>query len=248
MISLFINLFAIELTKLKRSQALLMTLLCPLSVVGLQFLMVVEGSGELISDKGWDSYWYGAISLWYMLMLPLYVALITSLVNGIEHKHNGWRFMATMPIQQWQIFVVKGLISWLFVLLASLLMYLLTSASIILMMLIGYDAEVSFTSPFLLHLAKVMVAALPIIMMGHVISWRIKNIIFPLAIGVIMTIIATTVARSKYWIYDPWTYHLAATLNPKAEVNIQAIALGGALGLIIFVLSAWLLNKREVYS
>ncbi|MBT1452131.1 ABC transporter permease [Glaciecola sp. XM2] len=248
MISQFINLIAIEFTKLKRSQALLMTLLCPLSVVGLQFLMVVEGGGKFVSDKGWDTYWYGAMSLWYMLMFPLYVALITSLVNGIEHKQDGWRFMATLPIKQWQVFVVKGLVSWLFVFIASVLMYLFTSASIVLMMLIGYDAEVSFTSPFLLHLTKAMVAALPIITLGHVISWRIKNIILPLALGVIMTIIASTVARSKYWVYDPWTYHIAATLNPREELNFQAIALGAVLGLSIFVLSAWLLNKREVFS
>lgn len=248
MIHQLLTLFAIEFTKLKRSQALLMTLLCPLSVVGLQFLIVVEGGGKAIVEKGWESYWYGAISLWYMLMLPLYVALITTLINAIEHKHNGWRFMATLPIKQWQLFVVKGLISWLFVLFASVLMYVLTSASIVVMTLIGYQAEMSFTSPFLSHLLKVMVAALPIIVIGHVISWRVKNIILPLAIGVIMTIVATTIARSEYWPYDPWTYHLAATLVSKEGASLQALVLGGALGLSIFVVSAWLLGKREVHN
>ena len=248
MMGQLITLFAVECTKLTRSQALLMTLLCPLSIVGLQFLVVVNNGGKMVSEKGWESYWLGTISLWYMLMLPLYIALITSLINAIEHKHNGWRLMATMPIKQWQLFIVKALVAWLFVMLASMLMYVLTSASIVLMTLIGYQAEASFASPFLSHLSKVMIAVLPIIMIGHLISWRVKNIILPLAVGVIMTIVATTVVSSKYWLYDPWTYHLVATLVTQEGATTKALVLGGTFGAIILTIGAWLLGKREVHD
>jgi len=166
------KLFLVELIKIKRSQALLMTLLCPLSVVLLQLMIVVEGAGEKISQKGWEMYWLGATSLWYMLMLPLYIALITTLINAIEHKNSGWRYMATMPIPQWKLFIVKAFIAWLFVILASIVMYFLTGLSISLMMLIGYQGKDAFESPFLYHLLSIGITCLPILLIGHVVSWR----------------------------------------------------------------------------
>ena len=243
----FITLINIELLKLKRSQVMLMTILCPLSVVALQFLVAFENNGKAIADKGWAMYWTGTISLWYMLMLPLYIALITLLMNAIEHKNSTWRFMASMPIQQWKLYLCKGFISWVFVLIASLTMYGFTSLSIGIMMLLGYESQGAFVSPFLTHLSKVMITALPIVVFGHIISWRWKSVIAPLAIGIVMTITAMTMVNStEYWMYNPWTFHMTATLvNNKAVVS-GALFYAITLSLFTIIFSTFWLGRKEI--
>ncbi|GLR73008.1 ABC transporter permease [Agaribacter marinus] len=240
------KLLLIELTKLKRSQALLMTFLCPLSIVGLQFLMVLERGGRVVAEKGWISYWYGVTNLWYMLMLPLFVALITTLINATEHRSNGWRFMATMPVKRWQLFVVKAFISWLCIGFAVALMYLFASASILCLILIGYEATTPFSAPFVFDLPKVMLSIVPIVVIGHIVSWLFSSIVLPLVIGITMTVIAVTVANSTYWLYDPWTYHLAVTLFSYDDSSNLASIWGGVFGLTLLSVGATILNKRDI--
>jgi len=241
------TLIRIEFLKLKRSQILLMTLLCPLSVVVLQFLMVIENSGQAITDKGWGMYWMGAISLWYMFMLPLYISLVTMLMNAVEHKNSTWRLMASMPIPQWQLYLTKGLVSWLFVFFSSIVMYGLTSLSIFIMTLIGYEGQDSFSSPFLLHLAKVMLTSLPIVLIGHMVSWRWKSVIAPLALGVVMTMTAMTLANSaEYWMFNPWTYNLIATLVNDGKSVIDALTYSAILSVILLMGSTLWLGRKEV--
>jgi hypothetical protein len=244
-----LTLLQCEMLKLKRSQVLLMTLLCPLAVVGLQFLIALDNGGKMITEKGWGMYWSGTVSLWYMLMLPLYVALITTLINGLEHKYAGWRVMATMPIKQWQLFVAKALLAWLFVILASIVMYALTSASIFGLTLVGFDSQDAFSSPFFENLARVMFAIIPIVLIGHIVSWRTKNIVLPLALGVVMTITGVKAVNSeKYWIFDPWTYHLTSTMVSNPDVQQTAIITAVSLGAVLLIGGATWLNRREIHA
>ena len=242
----FISLIFIEITKLKRSQALLMSLLCPLAVVMLQLAFVMESSGQFIEEKGWTIYWQATVGLWYMFMLPLYIALITTLVNHIEHKSNGLRLMASMPIDMWRLFLAKFIVSWGFILFSSLVMYFLTSASIIFMTLLGYEGQDAFTSPFLSHLYKIAIAALPILAIGHILSWRFKNIVLPLAVGVVMTISSMKMIGSEvYWIYNPWTYHVVSAQASEITVQLKAMSIGGGLGMIMLIVGAiWARNQQ----
>lgn len=241
--------FLTEITKLKRSQALLMTLLCPLSVVLLQMLIMLENGGKQIAENGWGMYWMGTISLWYMLMLPLFIALITTLVNATEHKNNGWRLMAIQPVALWQCFLVKAAISWLFIVLGSLIMYGLTSLSIAAMLLIGYQGGDAFSSPFLNHLGSVLLASLPIVAIGHLVSWRVKNVVLPLAIGVICTIAALKMSNSaQYWPFNPWTYPVTSTLVADSDTNAFSRGLGSALGVLILIAGAAYIARREVHD
>ncbi|WP_448563617.1 ABC transporter permease [Thalassotalea ganghwensis] len=246
---MFFNLLKCEALKLKGSHVLMMTFLCPLAVVLLQMLVTLDNGGKAIKEQGWSMYWQGTTTLWYMVMLPLYVALITTLINGLEHKYAGWRVMATLPIKQWQLFITKGLLAWLFVLLGSLSMYGLTIISIYGMTLAGISSEQAFHSPFLEHLGRVLTAILPIIAIGHLLSWLTKNIIAPLAVGVIMTMTALkAVNSSKYWIYDPWTYHVISTMVSDPQVQQQAMFIGALLGGIVILVGALGVNRREIYS
>ena len=241
------QLFIIEFIKIRRSQALLMTLLCPLFVVILQLGLVIENKGQVVADKGWGWYWLGAINLWYMFMLPLYIALITMLLNAIEHKDCGWRYMATMPVTQAQIFTVKAFVGWLFVLGACLMMYLLTSLSILFMTLIGFTGNGDFDSPFFEHLLNIAISCLPILIIGHIVSWRWKNVVVPLGLGIMMTIGALTLVRSdEYWRFYPWTYHMISAMVTDQAIINEALYLSIAVALVSFVIGLLWLGRREV--
>lgn len=242
----WLNLLQVELLKLKRSLALLMSILCPLSIVLLQLLLVIEGTASMLGKSGWNGFFMSSISLWYMLMLPLYVALLTTLINNNEHKNSTWRLMFTLPVNRWEIFVVKLFVAWLLTLFSSVVMFGFIYLAIGGLKLAGFTSPTPLDINALPQLLRVMGAVLPILVIGHFVSWCSKNIVVPLALGVIMTMCAMTLVRSeKYWKFDPWTYHMTATLTSSAEANALATQLGLGLGAVLLVIGAIWVNRRE---
>jgi hypothetical protein len=129
---------------------------------------------------------------------------------------------------------------------ASAVLYLLTSLSIVLMVLIGYQAQDAFNPPLLTHLPAIMAASLPIIVIGHALSWHFKSIVMPLSVGVVMTMSAMTIARSeKYWLFDFWTYPTVATLVSDKATNSAAWQYGLIIGGVMLLLVTIFFNKKE---
>ncbi|MCL1079933.1 hypothetical protein D5R81_17975 [Parashewanella spongiae] len=244
-----LNLFICEIYKLKRSLALLMAFLCPLTVVLLQFIMAWENGGEFIALKGWNLYWMGATTLWYNFMLPLYIALITCLICSIEHKNNGWRLMGSLPINIRLLFIVKCSVASLFVILSSIILFILTWISIFILSIIGFQGTDMVNFSFLEHALPAVITGLPIIVIGIIIGWNIKNMVAPLVVGVIMTMTAMSVSHSpKYWAFDPWTYPLIGAMVSDDQVKLTALYLGLGVGLSLLVIASLLSTRSRVFE
>jgi lantibiotic transport system permease protein len=245
----FLILFCVEIAKLKRSQALVMTLLCPFAVILLQLLVVIEGNGDFITKRGWNMYWMSVVSLWYSFMLPLYIALITGLLTSLEHKNHGWRLMATLPISRVQLYIAKTLLAWALMAIGSLWLYLLTGLSIGLLLLLGYQGGDILHWSFVSQLCPVLVAALPIVVIGMTVSWLIPSMVPALVLGVSMTMAAMSVSRSPdYWMFDPWTYPMVATMVQGVAVRELAMALGAVVGVILLLAGCWYCTRRPIHS
>ena len=65
---------ATEVAKLRRTLALRMAIVSPLVVVGLYFLVGINGGGALVRPGGdpWLSFTRNTVQLWTLLMLPLF--------------------------------------------------------------------------------------------------------------------------------------------------------------------------------
>ena len=110
-----------ELLKLKRTLALWLVGLAPLTLV-LLFVLIIGASGMSPGEAGWGMIGRQAVGMWAFFMLPLFIALETALLNGIDHKEHAWKRLYTLPIPRWTVYAAKLLIALVLVGVSSLLL------------------------------------------------------------------------------------------------------------------------------
>lgn len=241
-----LKLLSVELLKIRRSLALLMMFLIPLFVVVLNALIMLKRFGiERIGPDAWKGFWLGNTALWCYFMLPLFIALITGLLNGQEHKNQTWRLMLTLPVSRFKLYAVKAVLAWLFVAGASAVLLGGAALAAALLGMAGADTATAFDYPLLAPIVKVTLACVPVLMIQHAVSWRYNNLVLPLAVGVIATMGITQIGSSEYWVCYPWSYALMALNGSTAAMQQQALVLGAAVGLALFALTSTLLGRRE---
>ncbi len=243
---MFRKIVAVELLKIRRSLALLMMFAIPMVVLLLHFSMLVKRHdiGQ-IDAKTWFMYWNAVTGMWSYFMMPLYIALITGLLNGQEHKNQTWRLMLTLPVSQLQLFVVKGILAWLFVVASTLALIAGTALTVGGLGLAGAAMEDAFPAELLTTLGKIALTCLPVLMIQHALSWRFQNLVLPLAVGVIGTMGVLQFGGSTYWVWNPWTYPAMAMMG-QVEKQQHAMLLAAVVGVALLAISALLLGRREV--
>lgn len=236
------DLFALELLKLRRSRVLLLAVAIPLMLALVNALMVVRRVPLPAIDAAlWLRFWAGVSAQWTYPILPLYIALMTALLNGQEHQHHGWRLMLTLPVGQLQLFVAKALLAWLAAVAGTVIAIAAAAACVLAMGAFGASLDGAFAFGIVPLGAKTALAVLPVVAIQHALSWRVRNMAVPLALGVVATLAINPVAASPYWMLYPWTY-TAAALGSHPE----ALMLAAGSALALFGASAVLLSRREV--
>ena len=243
---MILKLIQIEIIKTKRSLALLMMFLSPFVVVLVNVLVFIKSDGKIIAEKGWSIYWLQNYSMWGYFMMPLYIALITALLNGIEHNNNGWRYMMSLPIKQSDLFIAKLILTWIVIQGANLVLYLTVLLTIIIFDQLGYKGNNLVSIDSSISLLYASVASLAILTIQHIVSWQWKNIVVPIGLGVIATMSIVQFSSSEYWQFDPWTYILMSTNASNADMQSKALINSVLIsGILLFISSLWL-NKRDI--
>lgn len=241
------KLLRVEMLKIRRSLALLMMLACPLMVVVLVVGVTLKHAPATATiGKPWTGVQGGITAIWAYFMLPLYVALSTSLVNGNEHRNQTWRLMLTLPISQHQLFFVKALAAWLLIVGSNIALVVFIAVATMLAGAAGYAIDGALGNQLWILALKIPVACLPILVLQHAISWRYTNIVLPLAVGVVATMGIMQLGSSEYWIYYPWSYPLMAVNGSSAQMQQQALALAVAVALGLHGLATTWLGRRDV--
>ena len=244
---MFRKLVAVELIKIRRSLALLMMFAIPLVVVVLHFSMLVKRHDVAqIDARMWFMYWVGITGMWSYFMMPLYVALITGLLNGHEHRNQTWRLMLTLPVSQLQLFVVKGILAWLFVVGSTLVLMGATLLTVGGLGVAGASMDGALSIELLAILGKVSLTCIPVLVIQHAISWRFQNLVLPLAVGVVATMGVQQIGSSTYWVWYPWSYPVMAMLGSDVAKQQHAMMLAAMVGAGLLAVSAVLLGRREV--
>lgn len=244
---MILSLCRVEFLKIRRSLVLLMTLACPLAIVVLVFGANLRGtSPATMTPAKLSMLWASVSAMWSWFMLPLYVALATSLVNGNEHRNQTWRLMLSLPIRRGDLYAAKAIVAVLLMLAAhaALLGFVVLAMGVL--GLVGFPLAGAFDVQPAVMLWGAPVAALPLLVVQHALSWRLRSIVPPLAVAVVATLAAIQLGQSELWPLIPWSYPVVAT-NAAAESARMAALIGGpALAAVLFVLSAWWLGRREV--
>jgi len=151
-----------------------------------------------------------------------------------------------LPISVRQLYFVKAMVAWAFVVAANLLLaiYIFLVASVL--GLLGYSLQGAFEYPVWQAVLAISLTCFPILVIQHAISWRFSNIVFPLATGVIATMGIVQLGSSQYWVYYPWSYTLMAVNGSAPDMQHKALLLATGLGAVLFSLTCYWSGKREV--
>lgn len=166
-------------------------------------------------------------------------------MNGHEHKNQTWRLMLTLPISPRRLYVAKAVLAWLFVLGANLVLIAATSLAIGVLGVAGAPLTGAFAAPMLPMLAKISFACIPILLIQHALSWRVRNLVLPLAIGVMATVVVIEIGSSEHWAWYPRTYPVMAANGGDTAMQSHALLLAGVVSAALLALSALVLGERE---
>lgn len=244
---MIVRLCAIELLKIRRSLVLLTTVACPAAVVAMVFGMNLRGTPPAsATPEQWNLIWAGVSAMWSWFMLPLYVALATSLINGNEHRNQAWRLMLSLPIRRRELYAAKAAVACALMVSAHLVLLGTAAATILALGAFGYPLSGAFDvdPPAMLWAAPV--AALPLLAVQHALSWRLRSIVPPLAVAVIATFVSIQLGRSELWSLLPWAYPLIATNAGDAALRQEALILALGLAVVFFPLGAWWTGRGDV--
>jgi hypothetical protein len=240
------KLLTVEMLKIRRSLALFMMIGIPMLVVVFCTLMTLKRYGIGLSTERWFEYRMSVTGLWSYFMLPLYIALVTGLLNGQEHKNQTWRLMLTLPVSQYELFAVKAFLAWLFVIGGCVVLLAGYAVTALLMGAAGAsNMQAAFDPAQLSMMGLMCLASLPVVMIQHAVSWRSPNLVLPLAIGVVATMGITQIGSSKEWVYYPWTYPMMAAHGSDPLMQMKALMLALAVAAVLFALSTVILGRRE---
>ena len=101
-----------EMLKIKRTTALKMVVIAPGVVTLLMFFMASQAPFSTVARFGsaqqWASLERGNLRFWGMLMMPLYIALQTALLAGLDHAENQWKSLCARPVPRCAMAFVFG--------------------------------------------------------------------------------------------------------------------------------------------
>ena len=234
-----------ETLKLKRTLALRLVVVVPLPVALLFFLNYTRSAGAyLIPD--WADAWMwltqNTLIMWSLIMLPLFVALETALLGGLEHNTGGWKHLFALAVPRWAIYSAKlvvgigliglgmlSLFGWIFV--AGVVINLFNPG-------IGFGQPFPFLDIFGL-VAAVYFASWFIIAIHTWVAMRWQSFVAAMGFGIVTVFITLIVSQTSYWWLIPWALpgNVENILYPwiTGEETLQSVRLAWfSIGLSLF--------------
>jgi hypothetical protein len=231
-----------EMLKLRRTLALRLAVIMPLLLVLLQFMYVVRV--RHLRGSLWQALTQGTMG-WSILVLPLTTALLTALLNGIEHRGNNWKLLFALPLSRGAVYTAKVVAAQALLALSHLTLWGgLLAAGLLLHRLFP---ALPYGPPPWRELAQrltLMYAASGAMIAIHVwVSARCRSFTVPLGLGIGAAMVSVAGARDWTLVYYPWMFAANATTPDRLPI---ALTLGVAGGLAISILGAWDTARRDV--
>jgi lantibiotic transport system permease protein len=238
-----IALLRTEWRKLGGSLALLFALCAP----ALPGLLAVLAMATNQRSPAWASIiGQFALPLWTLFLLPMCLAVFSTLVAQIEYRGRGWDHLLALPIARWRVFTAKALVVLAAVALMSVLMIVFALAGASAGGLLSGRMPVGplLWASWATHLGQVLVAGLLMTALQLWAAMRFANFVVPLGVGVGGTLVALAVAITQTDQADwfPWVlpFRVAVARDPSA-----AVAFGGGAGLVVLVAMVIDLSRRS---
>ena len=243
-----------ELIKLKRTFAFWLTIISAL-LFPMLFFIVYFFKHETLAPKAginpWEKFMTMQIENSIPFFIPMFIVLITSLIMQIEHKSLGMKHLFALPIPKWSVYYSKLTIVIFAIITTYVYYYLIILLSGVLLGVIHSDLPFLDFPPNHFKYIKIIytsfIASLAIIGIQFWVSFRFKNFIIPLGIGMFLTMIGIVISQAPQSIYFPYSFSvLSVSLGDKMPLTfgISSVTVYSALCFIVTSVFGYLDVKR----
>lgn len=213
-----------EVLKLKNTFAFWLAVISGLFIPTIYFIYYFLKYKYLIPIPGfnpWEKFMVDQIMGAASLLIPLFIILITSLIIQVEHKSSSMKYLFSLPIPKWSIYFGKLAVSVGLILFTYLLFFfaMLVAGAVVGLIhreLNFLDYSPDYQKPLKL-LFRSFIAVLGIVAIQFWLSFRIKNFIIPLGIGMILVITGLTIYQAKESLYFPYAYNMLSLFSLSSE-------------------------------
>ncbi|CAM5783497.1 MULTISPECIES: ABC transporter permease [Brevibacillus] len=230
---------ASEWLKIRRKGIWLLIALGPLGVVGLQALNFFLRY-DYLTKRYADDLWGAVIGNVHQLSVPtllMGIAIVASMIAGIEHQTNAWKQTLALPVSKWCVFACK------FTLLCTLLVCactLLAAGTVVLGIALGYGTDIPLVT-LLVKSYLPFLAAMPFAALQTWLSITIKNQAIPLTTGVLFSVLCLFGTAVGDWVPLKWLY-----LENQWNEPFYSAGPGLLLGLVIYVIGLIHFIRKDV--
>ena len=244
-----LRLFLADLRKLKLTWIWLVVLGLPLGAnAAMLFDMSLRYRSYLVPrglERGFTSWQMLLIEHHHVLMwgafLPVFVAIISALVYTVEFQHHAWRQLVSLPLSRLSVYLSK----WLTILFFLFWMLALDTAGLLLVGLLFRFPEPLPLGLMARYAGFQLVVALAIAALHNWLSSYHQNLITPVAVGFVGTIVSYTLyytypKLSGFFFYTYTIY--AGDIRQPVPAFVLLVSLMLAL---IFLVFGWLEFRRR---
>jgi hypothetical protein len=203
---------------------------------------------------------YGVMLVWTMFVLPLFIALETGLLSGIEHGAGGWKQLFSLPVRRGALYSAKIIMA----------VGLVGAAHLMLCFWTVIAGEITAMARPELQIPPIPSVSLPVLAVASFagsllmlaihawISLRWSSLVLNMGIAIMAMLVNLSLVDSDLRRFYPWflpadlTNRIFQRSLERAELGIPAAALpslstsllGGAVVMLAAIL---LLKRRDVY-
>jgi lantibiotic transport system permease protein len=252
---ILLRVLSAELLKLRRTNALRLVAIAPLSIVVLLTFFFTQAPSMLGRQRedSWISLARIMFVFWALLVLPLYIALQTALVAALEHAENQWKLILARPLPRWTVYVAKLFVVAGFTSVSGAL--LLGGILVSGLILRSPRFELHFGPiPYSLLVAstlRITFLALLSLAIQHWVALRFRSFTVAVGTGIVamMTGYGTTILASRdlvVWTrYFPWTLPMMEWVRPPIDTT-PLLWFSGIVGLVVATAGCIDFSRRDV--
>lgn len=249
-----IKAFQAELIKSRRTYGFLLSIIIPVLVAVLQFL-IFYFKHEYFAKIGrnpWNIMGGNLYNFNGIIILPIYLVIIAYLINFTEHRSGSWKYLFSLPVPKFTIYTAKILLVFLWMLIFCTLSTLLLYAGGYLLSVMRPDIGFQdYNSNLLIGITsiKLFISGAGILSFQFFISIYWKDFIRPVGIGVACVIIALILNSWESIYIFPYSHPKQVAesfMNKETQILIKPLFLSISYAVVFFLGGYFLLSKQEV--